>query len=158
IFTFLSAYRPASLSTLGFLVTLFWLGLALSRIAFVPLTHYIGEYRSSYLYMAMSLIGVALVWAFDNIPVDGFGLFLAGLGQGPLFPTAISVVASVVKAKNLDDLMPAALAIVVAGGNLGGAFVPWVVGVLAQSVGLWTIAPVCLAMNVGMAVVWVGMR
>ncbi|KXS16687.1 MFS general substrate transporter [Gonapodya prolifera JEL478] len=158
IFTFLSAYRPAPLSTLGPLVSLFWSGLVISRILFVPLTHRLGQYRSPYLYMVMSLIGIALVWAFNSIPVNGLGLLLAGLGQGPLFPTAIAVVADEITNHKLDHLMSASLALVVAGGNVGGAFVPWVVGLLAQSAGVWTIAPICLALNVAMAVCWVGMR
>ncbi|KXS16688.1 hypothetical protein M427DRAFT_289178 [Gonapodya prolifera JEL478] len=108
--------------------------------------------------MAMSLLGIALVWAFTNSPVNALGLLLAGLGQGPLYPTAITIVPSEISKKKSNHLMAASLALVVAGGNVGDAFVPWIVG-LARTVG-WCVGN-CAHMpgvDVSMAVCWVGMR
>lgn len=105
-------------------VSLYWLGLIAGRISGGRLAHRIAPRELTMLAGALSaaaLVGLiaAPLWHGLAAPM----VFLIGFGYGPVFPNMIAVGAT-----RFPSQVGRMSSMVIAGGALGGVFVPWIMG------------------------------
>jgi len=116
-----SALRPTIASS-G--VSLYWLGLIAGRLSGGRLAHRIAPRELTMLTSAVSaaaLVGLILAPRWHVLAASM--MFLIGLGYGPIFPNMIAVGAA-----RFPSQVGRMSSIVMAGGALGGVFVPWIMG------------------------------
>ncbi len=105
-------------------VSLYWLGLIAGRIVGGRLAHRIAPREFTMLAAALSAIAlIGLIAAPMSHILGAAMVFLIGLGYGPIFPNMIAVGAS-----RFASQVGQMSSIVIAGGALGGVFVPWIMG------------------------------
>jgi fucose permease len=136
----------------GWMVSGYWLGLTVSRLITARLAAHwqISDKRMIQLCLVGVFIGIATL---ALVPVGigaAFGLALIGFGFGPLFPTTIALMSRMVAPR----LLPNAVGFLASMASVGAAFWPWLLGNLAQGVGLWVLPPYVAAISLLMVVVW----
>jgi fucose permease len=105
-------------------VSLYWLGLIVGRVAGGRLAHRIAPRELTMLASTLSAAAlIGLIAAPMSHGIAAAMVFLIGLGYGPIFPNMIAVGAARFPAQ-----VGRMSSIVIAGGALGGVFVPWIMG------------------------------
>lgn len=108
----------------------FWMALTAGRAAGALLGLRLGGWRLLGLALGVLLAGAALLAAsVGDARLSVVGLLLIGLAGGPVFPTTMAIVASVSRGRG----EAAGLALAV--GNVGGATIPALLGVLVTGPG-----------------------
>jgi MFS transporter, FHS family, glucose/mannose:H+ symporter len=105
-------------------VSLYWLGLIAGRIIGGRLAHRIGPRELTMLagtVSALALVGLIAAPTWHGLAAAM--VFLIGFGYGPVFPNMIAVGAA-----RFPSQVGRMSSIVIAGGALGGVFVPWIMG------------------------------
>ena len=105
-------------------VSLYWAGLILGRLIGGRLAHHIAA--REFTMLAASLSAAALIVLIAEPATHGLAapmIVLIGFGYGPIFPNMIAVGAA-----RFPSEVGRMTSIVVAGGALGGIFVPWIMG------------------------------
>ncbi|KAI9034252.1 major facilitator superfamily domain-containing protein [Hyaloraphidium curvatum] len=163
-FSFLTEVRGGSTAESGPLVSCYWGGLVASRLFFMPLTDRMGDRVAGLVYLGVSTAALAVLWAVPSIPVNAAMLFFVGLGYGPLYPLAITLVSRAFDQRDPADasLFATAMGFLVALASLGAAFFPWFTGAMSQLAdpdgsGVWVFAPIAIGLNVVVAVLYVAM-
>ncbi len=129
----------------------FWSGMAIGRLLLGFVTQYFGLGISITAYIILSTIAQIL---FRYLTHPSLALILLGMNGffcGPLYPSAILLLAS----KLPQRAHVAAVAAVAAMGQLGGAVAPLGIGLLADRFGIGHLLDVVLALSVSMLVVWI---
>ncbi len=134
----------------GWAVSGYWLGLTLGRLILGHVGERIGNKRLIQACLAGVVVGVLLVWAAPLELVSAAGLVLTGFSLGPLFPTTITLISSLVPPR----VVATAIGFAASLGSMGAAFFPWFTGNLAQWFGLWTLLPFMVLLTVAMLAVW----
>lgn len=136
----------------GWSVSAYWLGLTVGRFVISPVGARLGLSPAGTSFVCLfGVTGAALLgWLDPTGMVVTPALVLLGCFLGPLFPTAIAVMPSVVEPK----LVPTAIGVINGVSVLGGAGLPWLAGVLAQGVGLWTLLPYATVLAVAQLLLW----
>jgi MFS transporter, FHS family, glucose/mannose:H+ symporter len=117
-----AAALSATVASAG--VSLYWLGLVLGRIVGGRLAHRIAPRELSILASVLSAIAlIGLIAAPTSHLLAALMVLLIGFGYGPIFPNMVAVGAARFPAQ-----VGKVSSIVIAGGALGGVFVPWVMG------------------------------
>jgi fucose permease len=133
----------------GYAVSGYWLGLTLGRFIIGPVAARIGLTASGV--MLTCLIGVtaaaALTWL---LPFATVGLLVLGFFLGPIFPTAMALAPDLAP----ERLVPTAIGVMNAGSVVGGAVMPWLAGLFAQRVGVWTLMPYLVALAFLQLLAW----
>ena len=124
LFLYLRAAAALGATVASWGVSLYWLGLIVGRIIGGRLAHRIAPREFTMLASALSaaaLIGLiaAPMWHVLAAAM----VFLIGFGYGPIFPNMVAVGATRFPAQ-----VGRMSSIVIAGGALGGVFVPWIMG------------------------------
>jgi fucose permease len=78
------------------------------------------------------------------------GLCLLGFSFGPIYPITISFLSSRVPA----HILPGAIGFLASLGSVGAAVFPWIAGLLAQRVGLWSLMPLVIVLAIAMFCLW----
>jgi fucose permease len=105
-------------------VSLYWLGLIVGRIVGGRLVHWIEVREVTILASILSALAlVGLIGAPMTHFVAAAMVFLIGFGYGPIFPNMIAAGAT-----RFPSQVARMSSIVIAGGALGGVFVPWLMG------------------------------
>ncbi len=124
LFSYLRATSALSASVASWAVSLFWLGLIAGRMLGGALANRSSPKPMSIL--AATLCVTALSGLILSAGSPGFGaamIVLAGVGFGPVFPNMIAIGAASFPAD-----VGRMTSTVSAGGALGAAFVPWMMG------------------------------
>jgi fucose permease len=102
--------------------------------------------------MLTCLVGVTAAAALTSLlPFAATaGLLVLGFFLGPIFPTAMALVPELASQR----LVPTAIGVMNAGSVVGGAVLPWLAGLFAQRVGVWTLLPYLLALAVLQLLAW----
>ena len=116
----------------GWTVSGFWLGLTLGRLFLGRLSSRLGNRALIQLCLAGVVTGLLLVWLPPWQLTAIVGLWLTGFSLGPIFPTTIAEISRMVSPR----LLPSAIGFAASAGSIGAAFLPWIAGILAQSIGL----------------------
>ena len=105
-------------------VSLYWLGLIAGRVAGGRMAHRIAPRELSMLAGALSAVAlIGLIAAPTWHGVAAAMVFLIGFGYGPVFPNMVAIGAA-----RFPSQVGRMSSIVIAGGALGGVFVPWIMG------------------------------
>ncbi|GCE22865.1 MFS transporter [Dictyobacter kobayashii] len=150
IYSFLTEQRHVFTLYAGWMASGYWLGLAVGRLVLGSFAQRIGEKRAIQLCVIGVMIGLALVWLLPIDTMAAFGLFLTGFCLGPIFPTAIALTSQVVSSNRLAT----SIGFEVSMGCVGGAFLPWIAGNMAQFFGLWSILPYTIFLALCLLSLW----
>jgi fucose permease len=149
-FSFLTEARHGALLISGWIVSGYWLGLTLGRVVLGYVGQRIGPVRLIQYTLLGVIVGVLILWVAPVQAVSALGLFLTGFCLGPIFPTVIALMSTLVSAR----ILPGAVGFLVSFANIGAALCSWGAGNLAQAIGLWTLLPYVLLLTLVMMVFW----
>jgi fucose permease len=91
-----------------------------------------------------------LAWLAPSGVLAIAALALLGFSLGPIFPTTMALVPQLAEGR----LGPTAIGVMNAGSTVGGAALPWLAGVIAQSTGMWTLLPFTVTLGVIQFAAW----
>jgi fucose permease len=136
----------------GWIVSGYWLGLTLGRFLVNTIAEHfhMGIEGLVYCCLAGTGMGALLIWLLPGTQSDTLGFGLIGFSLGPLFPSIIAVVPRLVP----NDLVPSTIGLFIGISVIGGGLFPWLIGTLAQYVGIWTLLPSILALTTFMCTNW----
>ncbi|MBO0779334.1 MAG: MFS transporter [Ktedonobacteraceae bacterium] len=149
-FSFLTTERHGDELISGWVVSGYWLGLTLGRLVLGKVGQVIGNKRLIQGCLVGVAVGLLLVWWGPIQFVTYLGLWLTGFCLGPLFPTIIALLSTLVSGR----LLPTAIGFVVSLGSMGAALFPWLAGNLAQHSGLWVLMPFVIVQAALMMGLW----
>lgn len=152
-FSLLTIERGYGITLASRAISGYWLGLTLGRVVLVQLVDRLGIRRLIQLCLAGVVVGVALVWWGASWPATIAGLWLAGFALGPIFPSVIALMPSLVS----DRLLATAIGFLASFGSMGAALFPWLAGQLAAQLGLWALLPYVAALTVMMLAAWLAL-
>ena len=151
-FSYLIQARGLSRSLAGYSVSGYWLGLTAGRFLISPIAARIGATTVGMMYACM--IGITVTATLAWLSPVGVGaiaaLVLLGFSLGPIFPTTMAMVPQLAEGR----LGPTAIGVMNAGSVVGGAALPWLAGVIAQSTGMWTLLPFTVTLGVIQFAAW----
>lgn len=150
-YSFLTESRHMASLPSGWIVSGYWLGLSLGRLLLGHVAVRIGNKRMIQLCLLGVIVGLLLVWLVPIPFITAFGLFLTGFSLGPIFPTTIALMPTLVSSR----IVPTAIGFLASLGSMGAALFPWLAGNLAQYVGLWSLLPYVIVLAVVMFGIWV---
>ncbi len=153
-YTFLTEQRQEAALVAGWAVSGYWLGLTLGRLTLGWVGEKIGQKRLIQACLVGVVVGVALIWAVPIGGVSAFGLLVAGFSLGPIFPTTIGLISTIVP----ERLQPSAIGFAASMGGVGVALFPWLAGILAESIGIWTLLPFVMALTAIMLIIWLSLQ
>lgn len=151
IVTFMANVRHANAFASSATATGFWAGMTVGRLGLSFLTARLGEYKSVILYLSLAAALELIFWLVPNLVVSAVAVALMGVFMGPMFPTAIVLVAKLLP----KSLHVGTIGFATAFGGSGGAIFPFIVGAIAQAKGVKTLQPVILALLVAIAGLWI---
>lgn len=150
-YSFLTEYRHENTELAGWLVSGYWLGLTVGRVAIAPLANKLGSKGI----INTCLIGVVSgLFIFNLITLSltsGFGLLLTGFCLGPILPTGFAFLSNVVPA----HLLMGSISFIASLSSLGKALFPWLAGNVAEGLGLDMFLPYVIILAVAMVACWV---
>ena len=150
VYSFLTEERHNSILFSGWLVSGYWTGLTLGRVALARVALRIGNTRLVQCCLVGAIIGALIFWLVPLYLVSAFGLCLIGFSFGPIYPITISFLSDKVSHR----VLPGAVGFLASLGSIGGAMFPWLEGVLAQRVGLWSLMPLVILLTMAMICLW----
>ncbi|KAK8078394.1 hypothetical protein PG996_004564 [Apiospora saccharicola] len=153
IVTFMLDVRHAAPFDAGLTVTFFWLGLAVGRVTMGFLTGQIGEKRAIATYLILAIALQTLYWLIPSFAASAVFVSFEGFFLGPLFPGAIVAATKLLPV----DYHVSAIGFAAAFGGGGAAVVPFVVGAVASSRGVWVLQPIVLAVLAFLLLVWLAL-
>lgn len=145
--------RGAS-NSYGYVLSGFWGGLTLGRLALTrPLHKYFGARRSIIVLSLFTIGAIILTWTIENNITLGVLVSLAGTMIGPTYPLMITIVSSMLPRK----IQVVCITIVTAFGSSGGALLPFLTGLGAEMVGTFVVLPVFIASYSVMLAIWLSL-
>lgn len=148
--TFMLNVRHAQPFLAGLAVTMFWLGLTVGRVVLGFITGRIGEKLAITIYLVISLVLQLLYWLVPSFAASMVFITFLGFFLGPLFPAAIVTATKLLP----PEYHVSAIGFAAAVGGGGAAVIPFVVGAIAQAVGVKVLQPIVLAILVFCMLSW----
>lgn len=151
IVVFMTRARNVRPSLANLCSTGFWAGMAVGRAALGPVTERTGIRRGVVLYLGLAMATGVIFAAVENLVISILLLALIGAFCGPLFPSSIVYLASVIP----SDLHVAAVSFVSSVGQVGGAGLPALLGLISEAVGIRAFQAVIMGQLVMTLVCWI---
>jgi fucose permease len=129
----------------------FWTGMALGRLVLGFGTDRIGVRRATVLYFLCAGTFEVLFAVLTSPVVSIVLMTLLGFIMGPLFPSGVVVLTRLLP----SELHIAAVSFVSSLGQVGGAFLPFAIGAVVQSLGIGVFRYAILAQTVLSLAVWI---
>jgi fucose permease len=151
-YTFLLEDRHQATLLAGWIVSAYWLALTLGRFFVNPIAERFQMSIEAVVYCSLvgTGLGGLLIWLLPDGLVAMLGICLIGFFLSPLFASTIVVIPRLVP----SYLVPSTIGLLLGTSVIGGAFFPWLVGTLAQYVGIWMLLPSILTLTILMCVNW----
>jgi fucose permease len=151
-YTFLLEDRHQATLLAGWIVSAYWLALTLGRFFVNPIAERFQMSIEAVVYCSLvgTGIGGLLIWLLPGGLAAMLGICLIGFFLSPLFASTIVVIPRLVP----SYLVPSTIGLLLGTSVIGGAFFPWLVGTLAQYVGIWMLLPSILTLTILMCVNW----
>jgi MFS transporter, FHS family, glucose/mannose:H+ symporter len=135
--------QQTSESTTAIVQSSFWAALLFGRLLAPLILRVLRNGPMIIFGLALATIGIAISIASSSLPMLAGGVLICGFGLGPIFPTAIAVFTEWFGTGGAGS-------IVLGSCGLGGALVPWLVGIVSDRtdslrLGL-SVTLVCLAL------------
>lgn len=140
--TYAKRLDGAAESFWAFAPSLFWGGMLSGRAAAPAALRRVNEGRLVLIGLFVAMSGLSLILLGRGLAMVAVGAGLAGLGLAPVFPTIFAIFTQYYG--SLASRLSGALFVLSA---LGGAIIPWVVGVASARYG---------ELRAGLAVLWLG--
>jgi len=150
IVSFLVSYRGGDLSKVGYVTAGFWGGITLGRFLLSYVGTIIGERIFVFAITAGTLVLQLLVWFVPSVIGDSIAVALAGVLLGPIYPAATATLIRLIP----KQMQVSSFSFIAGVGSSGGAFVPFLTGLLAQQAGTWVLHPICISLFVAMEGSW----
>ncbi len=129
-------------------VSLFWMGLAISRYFTDVFVKHIRPVNFMVATVVVSGIGLMMMLTSQTLPVLAYaGAFLVGAGFGPIYPTLIAI--GIQRFRNAAQLVTSVLT---SAGSLGSLFLPTLTGyvLIGNPANAWLLLAVVLVILVGL--------
>jgi fucose permease len=149
-YSFLTVSRHGPPLFSGWIVSGYWLGLTLGRLAMGRLSQWMSDKRLIQVCLLGVIVGILLIWIAPSPIVSAIGIWIAGFSLGPIFPTTIALTSTLVSSR----VLPGAVGFMASLGSMGGALFPWIAGTLAQHLGWWSLLPYIIILSCGMFCIW----
>lgn len=151
--TYLIHYKQGNIKSTGYVALGFWAGLTLGRLFLTRPAARFGHRRSVIVLSLLTTTVVGLVWAVPNLYAAAVLLAFAGAFIGPNYSLVIGQ--SVKPGMLPRKIQVVSITIISAFGSIGGALLPFLVGLLSQLVGTYVVLPMFIALYLTMALLWV---
>jgi fucose permease len=151
-YSFLLEARQQGTVAAGWIVSGFWLGLTLGRFTLQALAERLGIGTKILMYACIAGLGVGLllIWLVPLGAIAAIGFCFIGLSLAPIYPLTVAIAPKLVPAR----LAASTIGLLVSVSIIGLALFPWLAGVLAQFIGIWTLLPYTLGLTAVMLVFW----
>jgi fucose permease len=127
------------------ILSLYWLGMMLARIALGQILRHVSHVTVLYVCLAIALGGSALLLPARSVAVAAAGVFLLGVGFAAMFPTVLGFIGD-----RYATLSGTAFSLAIATALVGGMLLPFVTGVLGGQYGMrgsFVIVPVAVVIQ-----------
>lgn len=151
VITFMQRVRHASPYLASFSSSGFWGGMAAGRLVLGLVTDRLGVRRATAAYLTVAMLAQALLATIDVADVSIALVAVVGFFLGPLFPSGVVLLAQLLP----RPLLVGAVSFVATVGQVGAAVAPFVLGALAQALGIYVFQVFILAMLAITLLVWV---
>lgn len=148
---FLIRTRHADANTAASASSIFWAGMAIGRYALGAVTELIGLRIAVLIYIAVACCAQCLLMSLDQIIPTLVILGVCGFFLAPLFPSGIVMLSL----RNPPQDRTVIVAAVIAMGQIGGAIVPFGMGLLATHLGTQYLLHVTLSLSVVLLILWI---
>jgi fucose permease len=128
------------------ILSLYWLGMMLARIALGTFLRDVPHVRALYISIAIALVGALSLVVTRSTSVATAGVFLVGLGFAATFPTVLGFIGD-----RYSDLSGTAFSVALSMALIGGMLLPYLAGVLGGKFGMrgsFVIVPTALVLLV----------
>ncbi|GHO58101.1 MFS transporter [Ktedonobacter robiniae] len=151
-YTFLLNERAQSPLIAGWIVSGYWLGLTLGRFFLQRQAERMGISSTVLVYICLICIVLSslLAWLVPSGISAALAFCLMGLGVAPLYPLTVAIMPKLVPA----HLAASAISLLISVSIIGLGVFPWLAGLLAQAVGIWTLMPFIILLTLAMIILW----
>ena len=151
-YSFLLEDRYQGTVLAGWIVSGYWLGLTLGRFTLQNLAERLGVGIKGLMYACITgiVIGLLLIWLVPLAATAALGFCFIGFSLGPIYPLTVAITPKLVPTR----IGPSAIGLLVSVSILGLALFPSIAGVLAQTIGIWSLLPYTLALTIVMFGAW----
>lgn len=151
-YSFLLAARHQGTVQAGWIVSGYWLGLTLGRFLLQSLAERMGVGTKALMYACLIgiVIGLLLIWFVPFGITAAIGFCFIGFSVAPIYPLTVAIAPTLVPVR----FAPSAIGVLVSVSIIGLALFPWVAGILAQALGIWTLLPYTLALTLALFGFW----
>lgn len=125
-------------------LSLYWMGMMLARLALGTFLRKVPPVRVLYVCLSTAFIGAVTLLATTSVSTASIGVFMLGIGFAATFPTVLGFVGD-----RYAELSGTAFSLVIAMALCGGMLLPWLAGVLGASYGMrasFVIVPTALVL------------
>jgi fucose permease len=146
ISTFLKEELGVEAGNALMLLSLYWLGMTLTRIALGRILLRASHFGVLFVCLAIALAGAALLLTTNSVAVGAAGVFLLGVGFAAMFPTMLGFIGD-----RYATLSGTAFSLAFAVALCGGMLLPYAAGILGGRYGMrgsFLIVPAALVMQV----------
>ncbi|KAH8553424.1 major facilitator superfamily domain-containing protein [Umbelopsis sp. PMI_123] len=150
-YTFLTVARHGDAVEMGRIMSAYWAGLTIGRVALGHITTTFGEKRTILVYLIVTIGMIIMIWQTSTIASNSAGLVILGIFLGPMLPTAIAFPQQVIP----KHLHATAVGFLVAFAQGGAALFPFISGVIIDKVGIFSIVPYVFGLAVIMFISWI---
>ena len=133
------------------LLSLYWTGMMLGRLAIGTVLSAISPFRILYSCLTIALAGAAMLLTTQSVGIAALAVFLLGVGFAAMFPTMLGFIGT-----RYASLSGTAFSVAITMALAGGMVLPYSAGVLGQEFGMrgsFLIVPIALVLLAGLLVV-----
>ena len=113
------------------LLSLYWAGMMLARLAIGTVLSGLSPFRILYSCLTIALAGAALLLTTHSVSIAAAGIFLLGVGFAAMFPTVLGFIGT-----RYAALSGTAFSAAIAMALVGGMALPYTTGVLGERFGM----------------------
>lgn len=149
---FLIRTRDVDAATAASASSVFWMGMAIGRYVLGAVSERIGLRFAVALYIVAASCSQIVLLVAGKVTITLVVLGVCGFFLAPLFPSGIVLLASQTAPQDRIGVVAAAIAM----GQVGGAIVPFGMGLLATHVGIQYLLNITLVLSVILLALWAG--
>jgi MFS transporter, FHS family, glucose/mannose:H+ symporter len=129
--TFMDEVLAVAERTALMLLSLYWTGMMIARLAIGTVLSGVPPFRILYTCLTIALAGAALLLTTQSVAVAAVAVFLLGVGFAAMFPTVLGFIGA-----RYAELSGTAFSAAIAMALTGGMILPYVTGVLGERFGM----------------------
>ncbi|KAI5119422.1 hypothetical protein M0805_009873 [Coniferiporia weirii] len=151
IVSYMEVVRHGNSSGAAWVASGFYLGIAIGRVCLPVLNHFVGERRIIFLYIIIACALQAVSWAVKSFTATAVATALVGFSISTFYPIAIHTAATLLPRR----MHTTAMVMISSIGQSGSAIFPFVIGVISNKKGIWTVQSSIVALLAGQFVFWI---